>query len=621
MKKAFNSTNKKRILFVTHTKSRCGVYEFGKNLVNVLKKSDAFELIWSECGSLEDLRTAYAEFCPDAIIYNYHPAVLPWIVTKPAPGLAPRLYKNNIASIPVPQIGLLHEVTQEIADTAVNYKTRLLFGGKKILNSLFDFYIVPDPTLLLKNPCVFKTGRFIPQYSVRNQQQGDRVIVGSFGFGSPSKGFEKIVDLVQKEFDAALIRFNIPAADFCDKDGENARKIADNCRKLLEKPGIELQITHDFLGDDELLDFLAGNSINVFCYEDSANRGISSATDYAIAAGRPIAVSNSSMFRHIIRALPGVCLSNSRLKSIFEGGFAPLEKLRSEWTQANLVWDYERILAAVFRKSGHAKQAANSLGGRFLDCCYRLLSEPDRKFSWLGKRQKFVEDDLSPVPGRFYEPVDLPAGMSLNGILDDRAREIFKPAVDLMNELVPGAMALKISEANVQQAFVLDTVCRFIRRFSNPRILCVGSNGDTAAMTLKKLGYKIDEIDPTYDYFLQEFVTKPSTLEESYDIIFSTSVIEHDPDDESFVRCLRTLLKKGGVTILTCDFKNGWKAGDPKPFCDERFYTEFDLKNRLLEHMPGCRLFDEPDWSCDNPDFTYQGIKYTFASFVAEKIK
>lgn len=87
------------------------------------------------------------------------------------------------------------------------------------------------------------------------------------------------------------------------------------------------------------------------------------------------------------------------------------------------------------------------------------------------------------------------------------------------------------------------------------------------------------------------------------------------------MRCLRTLLKKGGVTILTCDFKNGWKAGDPKPFCDERFYTEFDLKNRLLEHMPGCRLFDEPDWSCDNPDFTYQGIKYTFASFVAEKIK
>jgi len=109
-------------------------------------------------------------------------------------------------------------------------------------------------------------------------------------------------------------------------------------------------------------------------------------------------------------------------------------------------------------------------------------------------------------------------------------------------------------------------------------------------------------------------------VKSSYDIIFSTSVIEHDPDDESFIRCIADLLALGGVAVITCDYKDGWKPGEPKPEVDARFYTQHDLRDRLLPLMSNCHLVDEPQWDCPNPDFNYLGkYQYTFATFVVRK--
>jgi len=100
-------------------------------------------------------------------------------------------------------------------------------------------------------------------------------------------------------------------------------------------------------------------------------------------------------------------------------------------------------------------------------------------------------------------------------------------------------------------------------------------------MLLIKMGYTIEEIDPMINYFLQEYYTKPSTKKESYDIVFSTSVIEHDPDDKSFLECIEGLLAPGGIAVITCDYKDGWVAGEPKPEVDERFYTKKDMEERI----------------------------------------
>lgn len=605
----------KKILFVTHRSKQCGVYEFGKKIFQAISISDAYTFIKAECNSLEDLKEAVTTHSPEAIIYNYHPSVLPWVCTKVLKGV----YRNNIFAERAVQIGIIHEVTQNVADTATAYRNKWILGGsEKKLNSLFDFYIAPDPTLLLKNPLVFKTGRLLDKY--KGNVQPTNVSFGSFGFGTPNKGFEDVVKRVQSEFDEATIRLNIPAADFGDEKGENARRIAANCKAIITKPGIKLEVSHEFKDTPALLDFLASNAMNVFLYQDKHGRGLSSAVDNALSVQRPIAVSRSPMFRHILSAHPSVCAEDSSLKQILENGFKPLEKIAKDWTSENLKWEYERILNRIFKIKGDATKNRMGIVRTIQSLVRKQFSLPDKSFTWLRNTVSASEDESTEMVRPDYEPVSLPKTFSLNRILDNEARELYKPSVKKLFSLAPKTMVKKIERANVQQAFVFDTVYRFMANYESPKMLCVGSYEDTASISLRKMGYEVEEIDPMINYYLQEFYTKPDTIKNSYDIIFSTSVIEHDPDDESFIKCIDGLLRPGGVAVITCDYKDGWKPGDDKPEVDARFYTKYDLEVRLPSYIPDCELIDTPQWNFPNPDFTYLGkYHYSFASLVFRK--
>ncbi|MFA6006943.1 MAG: hypothetical protein WC764_04450, partial [Candidatus Paceibacterota bacterium] len=525
----------------------------------------------------------------------------------------------NIASVSVPHVGIIHEVTQEVADTATAYRNTWILGRMhKKLNSLFDFYIAADPTLLLKNPLVFKTGRLVPDYT--SPPPPPVFTVGSFGFATPKKGFERIVEKVQEEFDEAIIRLNMPSADFGDTDGARARAIAERCRKSIYKKGIRLEISHEFFNKEQLLGFLAGNSMNVFMYEDTGGRGISSVLDNALAVKRPVAVTRCPMFRHVLSARPTICIDDSSLKTIYNNGFAPLQKIAAYWDKAHLVWDYERILDSVLKSVAHPMKRGGGVVGTVKSFRNRIFTLPDPSFTWLRNTRAVVEDDITTPSVDDYTPVSLGEGNGLNRILDDEARALYGPAVQKLFASVPLTMSKKIARANVQQAFVFDTVYRLLKNFRNPRLLCVGSYEDTASMTLQKMGFEVEDIDPMVNFSVQEFYTRPSTMKHSYSIIFSTSVIEHDPDDASFMKCVTGLLSPGGYAVITCDYKDGWKTGDPKPGVDARLYTKADLERRLLSYAPGCELVDVPDWDCPHPDFLYQGkYRYTFASFVIQK--
>lgn len=605
----------KKVLFVTHKPKQCGVYEFGKNLFNIIDSSAKYKFIKAECESLTELDSMINSHTPAVIIYNYHPSVLPWLSSRLGKGI----HQNKIAGINAIQIGIIHEITQSVADSATAYRNRFILGhSQKTMNALFDFYVAADPTLLLKNPLVYKTGRLIPEFSKQVETPAITTI-GSFGFASPKKGFEKLVERVQEEFDEAVIRINIPSADFVDKDGANAKRIADNCQRLITKPSIKLEISHQFLKDDELLEFLAGNSMNVFMYEDTGGRGLSSAVDTALAVKKPVAVSRCPMFRHLLNTNPSICTDTNSLKMILANGFSPLEKNIEDWTIDNLRWDYERVLDSVLAKGKNPSKSKMGIVRTIQSFWNRLFSLPDKSFTWLRNTDAATEDDLSPVSSS-YAPIDLTFSDSLNRILDDGARELYKPSEQKLFELVPKTMAKKIARANVQQAFVFDSVYRHLDQYKNPKLLCVGSYEDTGSMSLQRMGYLVEDIDPMINYFLQEFYTKPSTIKGSYNIIFSTSVIEHDPDDESFIKCISGLLISGGIAIITCDYKDGWKAGDLKPDVDERFYTKHDLEQRMLSYIPDCELVDSANWNCPNPDFNYLGkYQYTFASFVIRK--
>ena len=45
-----------RILFVNHSRSQCGVYEFGKNVYSIICHSTKFDFRYAECSGITDLQ-------------------------------------------------------------------------------------------------------------------------------------------------------------------------------------------------------------------------------------------------------------------------------------------------------------------------------------------------------------------------------------------------------------------------------------------------------------------------------------------------------------------------------------------------------------------------------------
>lgn len=307
----------KRILFVNHQEEKCGVFQFGdiigKALLDYSKecywayaRTTSSELYWDE---LE--RKSY-----DAVIFNYHPgasSLAYWVVEKTT----------------VPTFGIVHEESWFDSDSFL----------KK-----FDHLIVPDPTC--RRDDVFITNRTIPDFvPIGLKTNDEKLTIGSFGFGFGGKGYEKIIDQVQFEFDEAIIRLHIPFAAFGDASGHNAKYIVDDCKNRLVKPNIQLETSHGFLDQDDMIDWLSENTVNCFFYDTYPGRGISSAIDFALAAKRPIAISNSNMFRHIPLSTP-IRIEDHSLTEIIKNGITPLEPFY-QWTERNTVTEYETIMKKV----------------------------------------------------------------------------------------------------------------------------------------------------------------------------------------------------------------------------------------------------------------------------------
>jgi SAM-dependent methyltransferase len=190
-------------------------------------------------------------------------------------------------------------------------------------------------------------------------------------------------------------------------------------------------------------------------------------------------------------------------------------------------------------------------------------------------------------------------------------------------------MSRKIPEANVQQAWMLASV----RAAKAEHILCVGCFEDSAFETLlaerKALSPdRVDEttlagIDPAIpgSCSLHGFVSNPFRMEPKlFDCIFATSVLEHVDDDKEFIRDICMLLKPDGVALLTVDFKADYKPGDPLPATSKRFYTpaDYDRLGKVMEQQ-ACYWLDHPQLQGE-PDFSYQGHHYSFATMVIKHL-
>jgi hypothetical protein len=204
-----------------------------------------------------------------------------------------------------------------------------------------------------------------------------------------------------------------------------------------------------------------------------------------------------------------------------------------------------------------------------------------------------------------------------NRILTNHDRYIYENLINEMYTLIPEMMSRKIPEANVQQAFMVDTVLKTYTK--GDKVLCVGSYEDTAYEYLKIKGIDIIGICPEQNYDLHTFLTKNRNI--FYNIIFATSVLEHVEKDEEFIEDMCKLLSPKGIGILTVDFKEGYTSKDKKPTVDFRLYTSKDYirLSRIIEKYK-CFFIDQ--FRIDaSPDFLYEGITYNFATMVFKKVE
>lgn len=274
-----------KILFISRKAKQCGVADYGLRLFAILHPH--FDITYREVDNAEDCNAEGF----DTVLYNYHYATLPFI-------------KDDMLNKSKRHIAIYHEAHLHFTPDAVIDTS---------IRPLFEW----DLPSLSVNP--------IP-------------VIGSFGFGFPDKNFPRIAEEVSVQFDKAVIRLNIPFAEYGDRDGQLARREAARCAEILQGTKIRLEVDHTYLSQQDLLIFLRSNDINLFLYKQSHGRGISSAIDYALSAYRPIGVSNSEMFRHLPS---GVCIDSTQIKELNMQQLLPMYE---EHSNKRLIEKYKQCL-------------------------------------------------------------------------------------------------------------------------------------------------------------------------------------------------------------------------------------------------------------------------------------
>jgi len=321
---------KPRVLFVTQTlgdKAACGIGLIGNLIGNtlIIHQEYEFQVLYTDGWS--DVMAAYHSWQPSAIIYNYAPGTTPWM-DQPHPR----------SEITVPQVRIMHDMYQALAD---NYSPHNNYGWQ---------YILADDPSVVGNDHVFITNRLLPPTTTYVYEDGDKPIIGFQGFGPPHKGIARLAHKVQEEFDEAILRLHIPFGYYEDLihgyAGSNANARVQEVKSIITKPGIELQFSHELMETDEVVDWLAHNTINCYFYDYLDGAGIASSPDYALAARRPIAMTKSHQFRNFWNVEPSIFIEDKSIREIIAQGTAPLEKLYRDYSAESVLADY----AAMLRK-------------------------------------------------------------------------------------------------------------------------------------------------------------------------------------------------------------------------------------------------------------------------------
>lgn len=263
----------KKILYINYGVTKeCGVYDLGLRHYNAIKDIEEYEIVYAEVNGLQQYISALFDHMPDLVIMNYLAGLSSWL-------------QYHVSSCPV--ICVPHDMRQD------DYN---LFRR----DDLFDYYIILDKNIGTIDH-ILKTDRPLREFNNTDYYQNIIPKIGSFGFALTHKNFNLIVREVNKTFDEAEINFHMPKA-YYDSENQTGQVIRE-CQVEITKPGIRLNITSDFLSEDEVINQLNKNDINCLFYDGGRDLGISSSLDFLISAQKPILITESPMFRSFSKTL------------------------------------------------------------------------------------------------------------------------------------------------------------------------------------------------------------------------------------------------------------------------------------------------------------------------------
>lgn len=273
------------------------------------------------------------------IIYNFHSITTPWLTDSSL-----RAKYSNLFHV------MIHyDITQQMVH---DYHPAHYHG--------FEYVITDNYKLdLTQSACkhFYVVARSVPMPVVHITKEVRAVPwIGFQGFGFPHKGIHRIAEYVVKEFDEAVIRLHMPYSLFGDPSGAQAhQRVAEIKNIIAGKPGIQLDVSHDFKSEEDVVLWLSENDINCYFLDHLPNSGLASSPDYALAARRPIAVSRSYMLRHFWDL--GVEVDATRgLKDIMHAGIDVLQPLYDIYGPEKVRQDYVKVVDDIM----HRRSAAES---------------------------------------------------------------------------------------------------------------------------------------------------------------------------------------------------------------------------------------------------------------------
>ena len=306
-----------KIFIINHSVENCGVYQYGKRFGNIASKSKNHDFIYYEMNSEVDLYLLYKKHNPEVIIYNYLSGTMPWVTED---------LVQRYRELGVKQYLIVHNI---------GYAT------------FFDAYLHQYPYYEHVDANNFALARPLFDYQPVEIEKSDDVLhVGSFGFGFRVKYFDQICKIVNEQLSYRKVQINLhlTTSYFCP-NANDIQSIKQDCLNYITSDNIKLNMTHDFLTDQQMLDFLYKNNLNIFFYQNYGGyNGISSTVDYALSVKKPLAICRSNMFAHIWDVQPSICVENNSLINIINNGFTPLEEKYNSWTNEKFIHTLETII-------------------------------------------------------------------------------------------------------------------------------------------------------------------------------------------------------------------------------------------------------------------------------------